>query len=80
MVLLAQLKSLLFVIVMLSATFAIGFPYLKTKTLVKEQYLPFAELFERRTNDAPALHYTVSAHPDISQVASDDTVIHDNSL
>lgn len=42
--------------------------------------LPFAELLERWTNDAPALHDTVSAHPDVSQVASDDTVIHDDSL
>lgn len=46
----------------------------------EEHPLPFAELLERRTNDAPALHDTVSAHPDISQVASDDAVIHDDSL
>ena len=43
-------------------------------------YLPFAELFERWSNDTPALHHTVSAHPDISQVPSDDAVIHNNSL
>lgn len=42
--------------------------------------LPFAELLERWTNDAPALHDTVSAHPDVSQVAPDDAVIHDDSL
>lgn len=46
----------------------------------KKNYLPFAKLLERWTNDAPALHDTVSAHPDISQVAPDDAVIHDNSL
>lgn len=42
--------------------------------------LPFAELFERWSYDAPALDNTVSPHPDISQVPSDDAVIHDNSL
>lgn len=42
--------------------------------------LPFAKLFERWTNDAAALHHTVSAHPHIGQVASDNAVIHDNSL
>ncbi len=42
--------------------------------------LPFAELLKRGSDDTPALHHTVSAHPDISQVASDDAVIHDNSL
>lgn len=42
--------------------------------------IPFAELLERRTDDATALHHTVSAHPDVSQVSSDDTVIHDDSL
>lgn len=42
--------------------------------------LPFAELLERRTDDAAALHHAVSSHPDISQVAPDDAVIHDDSL
>lgn len=42
--------------------------------------LPFAELLERRTDDAAALHHAVSSHPDIRQVASDDAVIHDDSL
>lgn len=46
----------------------------------KTNNLPFAELLERWTDDAPALHHTVSAHPDISQIAPDDAVIHDNSL
>lgn len=46
----------------------------------KRKILPFAELLERWTNDAPTLDDTVSAHPDIGQVASDDAVIHDNSL
>lgn len=46
----------------------------------KQRNLPFAEFLERWTNDAPTLHDTVSAHPDISQVAPDDAVIHDNSL
>lgn len=51
------------------------------KTSVKKtNNLPFAELLERWTDDAPALHHTVSAHPDISQIAPDDAVIHDNSL
>lgn len=43
-------------------------------------HLPFAELLERRSDDTPALHHTVSAHPDISQVSSDDAVIHDDGL
>lgn len=51
-----------------------------TKLLEEKRNLPFAEFLERWTNDAPALHDTVSAHPDISQVAPDDAVIHDNSL
>lgn len=42
--------------------------------------LPFAELLERRTDDAAALHHAVSSHPDVSQVAPDDAVIHDDSL
>lgn len=50
------------------------------KTAGKNRNLPFAEFLERWTNDAPALHDTVSAHPDVSQVAPDDAVIHDNSL
>lgn len=56
--------------------------HLKNLCKIKEKKnnLPFAELLERWTNDAPALHDTVSAHPDISQVAPDDAVIHDNSL
>lgn len=42
--------------------------------------VPFAELLERRTDDAAALHHAVSSHPDVRQVASDDAVIHDDSL
>lgn len=42
--------------------------------------LPFAELLKRRTDDAAALHHAVSSHPDVSQVAPDDAVIHDDSL
>lgn len=47
----------------------------------RETYaLPFAELFERWSDYTAALHHTVSAHPDISQVPSDDAVIHYYSL
>lgn len=42
--------------------------------------VPFAELLERRTDDAAALHHAVSSHPDVRQVASDDAVIHDDRL
>lgn len=42
--------------------------------------LPFAELLERRTDDAATLHHAVSSHPDVRQVASDDAVIHDDRL
>lgn len=42
--------------------------------------LPFAELFERWSNNTPAFNNTVSSHSDISQVPPDDAVIHHNSL
>lgn len=42
--------------------------------------LPFAELLKRRADDAAALHYAVSSHPDVGQVAPDDAVIHDDGL
>lgn len=47
---------------------------------LKRVALPFAELLKRRTDDAAALHHAVSSHPDVSQVAPDDAVIHDDSL
>lgn len=46
----------------------------------EEGTLPFAEFFERWSDHTPTLHNAVSAHPDVSQVSSDDAVIHDNSL
>ena len=43
-------------------------------------YLPFAELFERRSYDSPFTDDTVSSHSYISKVASNNTIGHNYSL
>lgn len=42
--------------------------------------LPFAELFKRRPDHTPALDDAVPANSDVSQISSDDAVVHHYGL
>ncbi len=49
-------------------------------TLNQQHCSPFAEFLERRSDHTPAFDDTVAPDSDISEISSDDTVIHHNSL
>ncbi len=52
----------------------------KCFTLNQQHCSPFAEFLERRSDHTPTFNDTVAPDSDISEISSDDTVIHHDSL